>query len=128
MKCTLFCSDFRYCSYFVPACTATLLPASEAGDVMCLGLPPATMSARWECMYGTAGNCLVRSCVTKMPESTTSHFFAPSAGNRPLNAVCWNLAVPPICLAIAAAMSMSKPMGLPAVVVDSIGGNVGSSQ
>ena len=42
--------------------------------------------------------------------------------------MCTNVAVPPICFPIAAAMSMSKPTGLPAVVVDSIGGKVGSSQ
>ena len=79
-------------------------------------------------MYATAGNCFVRSGVTKMPEMTTSHFFAARAGSRPENAVCTNVAVPPISFAIAAAMSMSKPTGLPAVVVDSIGGKVGSSQ
>src|SRR5919204_2335631 len=64
----------------------------------------------------------------KIPLITTVHFFAPSAGRRPGNAVWTNFAFTFHSLAIAFAMSMSKPMGLPAAVFDSIGGNVGSLQ
>src|SRR4051794_30895247 len=95
---------------------------------MCFGLPPATIRARCECMYETAGNCFVRSGVMKMPLITTSHRFAPSAGSRPENDEKTYFAVPPICLASAFAKSMSKPVGLPPVVAFSMGGNVGLSQ
>ena len=53
---------------------------------------------------------------------------AESAGSSPGNAVWTNVALPPQSVAIAFAMSMSKPTGLPDVVFDSIGGKVGSSQ
>src|SRR3954451_11470184 len=54
--------------------------------------------------------------------------FDWSAGSRPGNAVWTNFAFTFQTFAMAFAMSMSKPMGLPPVVVDSIGGNVGSLQ
>ena len=79
-------------------------------------------------MYGAAGNFAVRSGVMKMPLITMLHFFAARAGSRPGNAVPTNFALTFQSLPIAFAMSMSKPTGLPAVVFDSIGGNVGSSQ
>src|SRR5438132_3760634 len=79
-------------------------------------------------MEGTAGNCFTRSGVTKMPLITMLHFLAARAGSRPGNAVCTNVAFTFHSFPIAFAMSMSKPTGLPLVVVDSMGGNVGSSQ
>ena len=56
------------------------------------------------------------------------HFLAPSAGSSPGNAVLTNVAFTFQSFPIAFAMSMSKPIALPAVVFDSIGGKVGSSQ
>src|SRR5919197_1907819 len=95
---------------------------------MCFGLPAATISARCVFMYGTAGNFAVRSGVMKIPLITMLHFFAASAGSKPGKAVPTNFAFTFQSFAIAFAMSMSKPTGLPLVVFDSIGGNVGSSQ
>jgi hypothetical protein len=95
---------------------------------MPLGLPPATISARCVFMYATAGNFAVRSGVMKMPLITMLHFFAASAGSRPGKAVLTNVAFTFQSFPIAFAMSMSKPIGLPDVVFDSIGGKVGSSQ
>jgi hypothetical protein len=79
-------------------------------------------------MYVTAGNCFVRSGVTKMPLITTSQRFAPSAGSRPENDEKTYVALPPSCLPSAFAKSMSNPTGFPPFVVFSIGGNVGLSQ
>src|SRR5262245_62969037 len=79
-------------------------------------------------MYGTAGACFTRSGVTKMPLITVSHFFAPSAGIRPGNAVLFALALAPHVFASASAMSTSKPLILPLDEASSIGGNVGSVQ
>src|SRR6266700_3038320 len=79
-------------------------------------------------MYGTAGNCAVRAGVTKLPLITIWHFLAANAGSKPGKAVLTNFAFTFHSFPIAFAMSMSKPIGLPAVVFDSIGGNVGSSQ
>ena len=63
-----------------------------------------------------------------MPLITMLHFLAPSAGNSPVNPVLTNFAFTFHSFPIALAMSMSKPIGLPAVVFDSMGGNVGSLQ
>src|SRR5690348_2419718 len=63
-----------------------------------------------------------------MPLITMLHFFAASAGSSPGNAVWTKVAFTFQSFPIAFAMSMSKPTGLPLVVVDSIGGDVGSSQ
>src|SRR5262245_64173129 len=79
-------------------------------------------------MYGTAGACLVRSGVTKMPLITASHFFALSAGIRPGNAVLFAFAFAPHVFASASAMSTSKPLIAPLDEASSIGGNVGSVQ
>src|SRR3569833_1659023 len=95
---------------------------------MSLGLPPATTSARCDFMYEIAGNCFVRSGVMKRPLLTTSQRPAESAGRRPENDEKTYVALPPICMPKAVAMSMSNPTGLPPVVVDSSGGNVGLSQ
>ena len=59
------------------------MPLRPFGEVMCFGLPPATISARCECMYAIAGNCFVRSGVMKMPLITTSQRCAPRAGRSP---------------------------------------------
>ena len=64
----------------------------------------------------------------KMPLITTSQRFAPRAGSRPPNELKTNCGLTFHSLAIAAAMSMSNPTGLPLAVFDSIGGNVGLSQ
>src|ERR671936_591355 len=64
----------------------------------------------------------------KIPLMTMLHFFDPSAGSRPGNAVWTNVALTFQSFAIALARSTSKPIGLPAAVFDSIGGNVGSLQ
>ena len=95
---------------------------------MCFGLPPWTTSARCVRMYRTAGNLAVRSGVTKMPLMTTWHLCAARAGSRPVNAVPTKVAFTRQSFAIAFAMSMSNPTGLPLVVFDSIGGKLGSLQ
>src|SRR5712691_8025331 len=64
----------------------------------------------------------------KMPLITTSHLCESRAGSRPGNAVWTNFAFTFQSFAITPARSMSKPTGLPLVVVDSIGGKVGSLQ
>src|SRR2546421_7249957 len=76
----------------------------------------------------TAAACFKRSGVTKMPLITASHRFAFSAGINPGNAVFDAVAVAPHVAASFVAMSTSKPMILPLVVVYSIGGDVGSLQ
>ena len=121
-------SAWRYCSYFVPVWTATTRPFSWFGLWIPFGLPAFTMSTRCDSMYDTAGACFVRSGVMKMPLITASHFFAASAARRPGNAVFDATAVAPHVAASFVAMSTSKPMILPLVVVYSIGGNVGSVQ
>src|SRR3954452_6629433 len=63
-----------------------------------------------------------------MPLITVSHFFAPSAGIRPGNAVLTGFAEIPMRFAIAFAMSTSNPKIDPLDFVSSIGGNVGSVQ
>src|ERR1700675_556666 len=92
------------------------------------GLPAFTMITRCDFMYVTAAACFKRSGVTKMPLITASERFAFSAGIKPGNAVFDATAVPPHVAASFVAMSTSKPMILPLVVVYSIGGNVGSVQ
>src|ERR671931_2522803 len=64
----------------------------------------------------------------KIPLITIVHFFDPSAGSRPGKDVWTNFALTFQSFAIAFARSTSKPMGFPAAVFDSIGGNVGSLQ
>src|SRR5207247_2041384 len=120
--------SFRYSSYFVPLWTATFLPERSFGDLMCFGLPPWTTSARCVRMYRTAGNLAVRFGVTKMPLMTTWHLCAARAGSRPVNAVPTKVAFTRQSFAIAFAMSMSNPTGLPLVVFDSIGGKRASCQ
>src|SRR5436190_11570737 len=118
----------RYSSYFVFDWTATFLPERSLGPWMPFGFPALTISTRCVRMYGTAGYCLTRSGVMKMPLITTSQRFAPSAGRRPPKELNTNFGLTFQCFAIAFAMSMSKPTSLPEVVLDSIGGNVGLSQ
>src|SRR5205823_8304235 len=77
---------FPYTTLF-RSCTATFRPERSSGDLIFFGLPPCTISARCVCMYATAGNCAVRAGVTKIPLITMLHFFAPSAGSSPGNAV-----------------------------------------
>src|SRR5256885_13604697 len=93
---------------------------------MLFGLPAFTMITRCDFMYVTAAACFKRSGVTKMPLITASQRFAFSAGIRPGNAVFEATAVPPQVAASFVAMSTSKPMILPLVVVYSIGGNAGA--
>src|SRR5512141_3224565 len=95
---------------------------------MRFGLPAATTSARCVFMYATAGKLLVRSGVMKMPLITMLHFLAASPGSSPGKAVCTKFAFTFQSFPIAFAMSTSKPTGLPEVVADSMGGNVGSLQ
>src|ERR1051326_8905955 len=63
-----------------------------------------------------------------MPLITALHLFAFSAAIRPGNAVFSGFDAAPQVFASALAMSTSKPMIFPLVVVYSIGGNVGSVQ
>src|SRR5260221_10815057 len=95
---------------------------------MPFGLPALTMITRCDFMYVTAAACFKRSGVTKMPLITALQRFAFSAGISPGNAVFDAAAVAPHVAASFVAMSTSKPMILPLVVVYSIGGNVGSVQ
>ena len=79
-------------------------------------------------MYGTAGNVFKRSGVTKIPLITIVQRLAASPGSRPVKPVWTNFAFTFQSFPIAFAMSMSNPTGVPAVVFDSSGGNVGSLQ
>src|SRR4051812_27780328 len=63
-----------------------------------------------------------------MPLITVSHFFAPSAGIRPGNAVLTGFAEIPMRFAIAFAMSTSNPKIDPFDFVSSIGGDVGAGR
>src|SRR5207253_9605128 len=95
---------------------------------MDFGFPALTTSARWVFMYGTAGYCLTRSGVTKIPLMTTSHLLAPGAGRSPPGQLKTNVGLTFHSFAIAFAMSTSKPTSLPELVFDSNGGKVGLSQ
>src|SRR5215210_2587377 len=64
----------------------------------------------------------------KIPLITMLHFLDASPGSSPGKAVWTNFALTFQYFAIALAMSTSNPTGLPAAVVDSMGGNVGSLQ
>ena len=79
-------------------------------------------------MYVTAPACFSRSGVTKMPLITASHFFPLRAAIKPGKAVLSAFAPLPNVAASFVAISTSKPMMFPLVVVYSIGGNVGSVQ
>ena len=64
----------------------------------------------------------------KMPLITTVHLLASSAGSSPGKPVSTNFALTFQFFAIAFAMSTSNPTALPAGVLYSIGGKVGSLQ
>ena len=71
---------------------------------------------------------MTRSGVMNIPLITTVHLFAARPGSRPGKPVSTNFALIFQFFAIAFARSMSNPTALPAAVLYSMGGNVGSLQ